>query len=645
MKLFEPGRIGRLSLKNRIIMAPMAIGALSEPDGSLSQWGIDYYVDRAKGGVGLIIAGASRVTREIEYSPNLPFPLLIVNDGAYLASLSVLAKAVHGSGAKIAVQLGSGQGRNAALPIIKAIGAVAPSPLPAFSDPSVKTRELTIEEIERLVQAYGFAAKIASTAGMDGIEINAHSGYLIDQFMTALWNKRTDKYGGDFEGRLRFPLEILEAAKKEAGADFPVIFRFGLTHYFDGGRTIEEGLAIVRRLEAAGVDALHIDAGSYETMEWAIPTMYQPQGCMVDLAGMVKKAVNSPVIAVGKLGYPEVAERALEAGNADFVALGRALLADPEWPRKVMEKRLEDIRPCIGDRKCLEMPGEERCFNCTVNPATGMKTDSTIRPAERKKSVLVVGGGPGGMEAARVAAHRGHKVALWEKGNALGGNLIPASIPDFKEDYRRLISYLSTQTKNLGVAIELGKEATPELIKNAGPEVVFIATGGSPLIPDIPGVKKKNVITAVDLLLGKAETGKSVVVVGGGLVGGETALYLAQRGKQVTVVEVLSRILRDTPTANRVHLTKLLANAGVKILTDTKALEITDEGIIVSDKSDHRSTLDADTVVLAIGLKPNDNFLEALKGKVPEIYAIGDCAEPRQVFDAIWEGFRTARLI
>jgi len=646
MKLFEPSRIGRLSLKNRIVMAPMGIGGLAEPDGRISQRAIDYYVARAKGGAGLIITSAALVSREIEYSPDIPTLTIRIDSMAYLAGLSELVEAVHDYGAKVAVQLFPGQGRDARPVILRSVGAVAPSALPCFWDPSITARELTVEEIERLVQAIGFAAEIVSIAGIDAIELNAHAGYLFDQFMTALWNKRTDKYGRDLDGRLRFSLEVIEIIKKRAGADFPVIYRFGLKHYLEGGREIEEGLEIARRLEAAGVDALNIDAGCFENLYWLFPTTYQPPGCLVDLAEMVKKVVNIPVIAVGKLGYPELAERVLQEGKADFIALGRTLLADPEWPNKVKEGRPEDIRPCIGDHEgCHGRIWAHKYVSCAVNATTGMEREFAIRSAERKKSVLVVGGGPGGMEAARVAALRGHKVTLWERGDALGGNLIPASIPDFKQDYRRLINYLSTQIKKLGVTVELSKEATPELIQEIKPEVVFVATGATPIIPEIPGVEKGNVVTATDLLLGRNEAGESVVVVGGGVVGCETALYLAQKGKKLTIVEVLDNVMRDIFVASRMYLLKLLGDANVEILTDTKVLEITDKGIAIADKDGKRSTLEADTVVLAVGFKPNGGLSRILKGRVPELYAIGDCIEPRKVINAIWEGFRAARLI
>ncbi|MFC1905094.1 FAD-dependent oxidoreductase [Chloroflexota bacterium] len=646
MKLFEPGRIGKLSVKNRIVMAAMS-NKLMELDGRLSQRGIDFYTARAKGGTGLILTGAARVSRYIEqYSFTPLISEVMLDNKAYAGPLGELAEAIHDHGAKVAIQISAGQGRTIRAEVLRSAGAVAPSPLPASSDPSIMARELTIEEIERLVEAFGFAAEVVSTAGIDAIELNCHGGYIFDQFQTSLWNKRTDKYGGDLDGRLRFLLEVIEAIKKVAGADFPVIVKYGLTHYLEGGREIDEGLEIARRLEAAGVDALDIDAGCSETRYWYVPPTTQPPGCTVDLAEEVKKVVNIPVIAVGRLGYPELAERVLQEGKADFIALGRGLLADPEWATKVKQGRVEDICPCIGDNEgCHSRIHAGMYISCTVNPACGMERELAIIPADKKKTVLVVGGGPGGMEAARIAVLRGHKVTLCEKDYALGGNLIPASVPDFKHDYRILINYLSTQIEKLGVEVKLATEATPELIQEIKPEVVFVATGGTPITPEIPGVDKEKVVTAVDVLLGRKEARGIVVVLGGGLVGCETALHLAQKGKRLTIAAASDRVMRDMAVSNRMHLLKLLADANVRILTGANPLEITDEGVTLADKDGRRSTLEADTIVLAKGFEPNRGLLEALTDNVPEVYAIGDCVAPRKVLDAIREGFRLARLI
>jgi len=650
MKLFEPAKIGKLHLKNRIVMAAMGCGGLVQTDGMLSQRGIDYYVARAKGEVGLIITSSVQVTRELEYLPVRPLVPNLVIDSRKVCSawLDELADSVHDYGAKVAIQLAGGLGRALSGQDLKDRGTrvpVAPSSVPCFYDPSIMTRELTVDEIDRLTRAFVFAAEIVKEAGIDAIELNAHGGYLIDQFLTACWNRRTDQYGGNLEGRLRFLLGIVEGIKRSCGADYPIIVKYGLTHYMEGGRDLEEGLEIARRLEKAGVDALTIDAGCYESPYWFIPSEFQKPGCVVDLSELTKKVVNIPVITVGKMGYPRLAHRVVEEGKADFVALGRPLLADPEWSKKAREGRLEDIRPCIGCLEgCRRRIHDGKTLSCTVNPTTGKEKELAIRPAPRKKTVLVIGGGPGGMEAARVAALQGHKVILWEKNDALGGNLLPASGPDFKEDYRTLVGYLSTQLKKLGVNVELRKEGTSGSVVNMKPDVVFVATGSTPLVPDIPGLEKKNVVTAHEVLLGKKEPGQRVVIIGGGIVGCEVALYLGQKGKKVTIIEILDGLARDMYFVNRVHLLKLLADADVKVLTNKRVLEVTDS-VTVADKDGKKEALQADTVILAIGLKSNSELYDALLGKVPELYAMGDCSKPRKVINAIWEGHRLARLV
>lgn len=653
MKLFEPGRIGNLTIKNRIVMAPMFCMGMTSPSvqKGYSQRGVDYYAARAKGGTGLIITGVMCPSEKMEASWGFP----VVSDASAGLWLNEVAEAVHDYGAKAAVQFSAGFGcQGVPNPTLPHGGLVAPSPIPGFRDPRFTCRELSIEEIEEFVKDFEYGAGIIKNAGIDAIEIHAHQGYLLDQFMTSRTNKRTDKYGVSLDGRLRLIIELFEAVKKGAGADYPVTFRYGLTHHseLEGSRATEEGLEIARRMEAVGFDGLHIDAGCYETNNWAQPPTTQPEGCLLYLAEMTKKAIKIPVIAVGKLGYPELAEKALQEEKTDFIALGRYLLADPEWPNKVKEGRLEDIRPCLGDHEgCLGRVRARKYISCTVNPQTGNERNLALTPAERRKTVVVVGGGPAGMEAARVAAIRGHEVTLIEKNYELGGNLIPAAVPAFKSDYRRLIDYQTTQVRKLGVTTKLGTKATPELILSMKPDVVFIATGGSHSIPDIPGVNKGGVITAVDLFLSKPEIGPSVIVVGGGLIGAETALYLARQGKRVTIVEMCDSIMRDVFWVNALDIQRRFDGVesdkiDVKVLTNTEVVEIADDGPVVVDKTGKRSTIKADATVLAVGMKPNDDGLAAaLQSKIPEVYSIGDCVKTGKVIDAIWAGFRTARLI
>lgn len=661
LKLFESGKIGNLSLKNRIVMDALNI-QLSTPvdDAALTQRAIDFYVARAKGGAGLIKTTFMRPNRRLEFSIGEP----VVNSERCVSWLNDLAEAVHDYGAKVCVQMSPGLGRiPTPRPWLPNGGLVGPSPLPSFRDPNgqlpplgpgryparsekyVLTRELTTEEVEELVRDFEFSARIISMADIDCIEIHSHQGYLLDEFLAALWNRRTDKYGGDLNGRLRLALELVEAVKRGAGPDFPVLFKYPLTHYLEGGRDIQEGLEIAKRLETAGVDGLSINGGCYETYNRAQPSTTQPRGCWVELAEMTKKVVKIPVIAAGKLGYPDLAERVLQEGKADFIALGRYLLADPEWANKVKEGRPEDIIPCVGCHEgCIARVRKFQRIGCAVNPATAVEKELAIHPAGKKKSVLVIGGGPAGMEAARVSALRGHKVFLWERQDMLGGNLIPAAIPDFKDDYKLLIKYLSTQIKKLGVTIELRKMATPELIQKFSPDVLFIATGAQHVIPDIEGIEtwraKGRVVTAVDALLSIREIGRSVVVAGAGLIGCETALYLAKKGKRA-VIAGGRRLAHDMVWGNALDLIKLLDDHNVKIFNNNRVVKITETGV----DSAHQH-FDADTIVLAVGMKSNNEIpLESLADKIPEVYTIGDCVRPRHVMSAIWEGYRTAYLI
>ncbi|MFC2059741.1 NAD(P)/FAD-dependent oxidoreductase [Chloroflexota bacterium] len=643
MKLFEPGKIGTMEVKNRTVMAPMGITGMAEADGD---WGArvrEYYLARARGGTGLITTGLVFVSQEIELFAKYKFNLYL---DSHFESLRKLVEGVHQHGAKLSVQLTAGFGRVIGARYQK-LGSipVSASATPCYFTPEVVARAITTQEAEELAKAFGTAAKRCQMAGADAVELHGHEGYLLDQFTSGLWNQRDDRYGGDREKRLTFAREAMAAIRDKAGKDFPVIYRIGIDHYLEGGRTVEESLWIVRKLEAMGVDALHVDAGCYETSWWPHPPTYQPPGCMVDMAEKVKSVVKIPIIAVGRLQYPDVAEKVLQEGKADFIAIGRGLLADPDWPNKVSEGKLEDIRPCIGDHTgCIAELVAGRITSCTVNPVCGHEQEWVLTPVKKKKRLLVVGGGPAGMEVARVAAIRGLEVTLWEKASRLGGNLWPASVPEFKKDLRDLINYQVTQLKKLPVAIELGQEATAESVIGSGIESVILTTGAMPEVLSIAGANGSNMITAADLLLRKGKVGKSVLVVGGGLIGCETAVYLAQDGCQVTVIEQLPDVLNNTPHANRDMLLKMMDGNKVQVLTNTLPVEIMAGEILVKHNGEDM-TLPVESIVLATGMRPCDELQTALTGKINQLYAIGDCAKVGRIIDAIWQAFRVAREI
>jgi 2-enoate reductase len=656
-KLFEPISIGKVNIRNRIAMAPMGIVGLTNPDGNPGQRAIDYYIERARGGTGLIITGLFQVHNETGRGGGWMHGINQASPGPF----GELCEAVHALGTKIFVQLTAGFGRVAPLRMAND-RPVSASAIPHYQEPGIMCRALETGEVEEIVAAFGDAAEILAAAGVDGIELHGHEGYLFDQFTTAIWNKRTDKYGGNLKGRLTLPIEVLKIIKERAGADFPVQYRFGLKHYMKGfnsgalpgesykeaGRDIAEGLEMARLLEAAGFDALHVDAGCYDSWYWAHPPVYQEHGCMVDMAARAKEVVKIPVIAVGRLEVPELAEKVIEAGKADMVALGRGLLADPYWPVKASEGRAEDIRPCIGCHDgCIWRFMRGKPLSCAVNPACGRERLYRLSQAEKPKMVLIIGGGVAGMEAARVAAVRGHKVVLYEKGKALGGHLVEASVPDFKKDLGMLLNWYKNQLEKLGVELKLETEVSAELVAGESPDVVIIATGSKPVIPDISGMDKASVFTCIDLMLGRKKAGKAVVVVGGGLIGCETALWLAKEGKQVTIIEILPELMTgSTPVApmNRQMLLDLLVLNKVKVLTSARIREITAEGIIVSG-GDIKKTLKADTIVLAAGLKSYDTLVRELTGRFSRVYAIGDCQESRNIMGAIWDGFEVGRTI
>ncbi|MBC7325953.1 MAG: FAD-dependent oxidoreductase, partial [Moorella sp. (in: Bacteria)] len=518
--------------------------------------------------------------------------------------------------------------------------------------------------VETLVKRAGEAAEIAVEAGFDGLEIHAmHEGYLLDQFTIALFNRRTDKYGGNLRGRLTFPIEIVQEIKKRVSREFPVLLRFSIKNYIkdwrqgglpgeeftEKGRDVEEALAAARILEEAGYDGFDADAGSYDAWFWAHPPLYQEHGCYLPLSRRLKEAVKVPVIVAGRMEVPGLAEEALATGKADMIAIGRGLLTDHEWANKAMAGQVNRIRPCIGCHDgCLGRGFLGRPLSCAVNPACGREKEYGIERAGTARKVMVAGGGVAGMEAARVAALRGHRVALYEQSNQLGGHVIAAAVPEFKKDDASLLEWYKTELRELEVEINLNHAVNPDLVREKNPDAVVIATGSTPVIPDIPGIDKDKVSTATDILLGKKQAGNNVVILGGGLVGCETALWLARQGRKVTIIEVLDDLMRagiPIPYMNRIMLMEMLRLQGVEWRTGTSLLEVTDRGVILIDRSFHRSSLPAESVILAAGFKPEQGLYRALLGQVPELYLIGDSREPRNIMGAIWDAYEVARNI
>jgi 2,4-dienoyl-CoA reductase-like NADH-dependent reductase (Old Yellow Enzyme family)/thioredoxin reductase len=638
-KLFAPIKIGRLELKNRLIFSGIS-PLYATDDGAVTERMIDFMVGRAKGGACLVETGMCHVEVRGKWFINL----LGIYDDYLIPGLSELGEAVHKNGAKFGIQLGH-VGRFASAKIM-GTQPVAPSSIPSPIPFRELPRELTIKEIRDIVEAYGQGARRAKEAGADIIDVICGVGYLVSQFLSPMTNKRRDKYGGDLEGRMRFMLEITERIRQEVGEDYPIMVRLTVDELTEEGYRLDEGKSMAQALEKAGVNLINVLPSRHEVL---VPVIQRdvPPGGFAYLAEEIKKVVKVPVAASNRINSPEVAERILSEGKADLITMGRPLIADPELPNKALSGRLDEIRPCIScNQGCFDRLFRGLDTQCLVNPEAGREREYSIKPVEKPKRVLIAGGGPGGMEAARVTALKGHTVTLYEKGEELGGQLKLAMVPPFKVELGSLLNYYTNQLQRLDVKVELGKEVNATLIEELKPHAVIVATGATPLIPEVPGVDQDNVVAAHDVLAGTAKVGARVVVVGGGQVGIETAEFLAEKGKDVTIVEMLKRLGQDIGSTTRWVILHRIAKRGIKTLTNTKVEGIKGNSVLVVKEGENQ-TLPADTVVISVGVKSDRELWEALKtlqGKV-QSYAIGDCVEPRKMFDAIHDGARIARQI
>ena len=642
-KLLQPGKIGELELKNRIVMAPMG-SCLGNLHGEVTDRLIDWYTERARGGAGLICVEDTLVTAGEQYGLEVAGQLRI-NDYNMIPAWQLLTENVHNYGAKISCQINypaAGIDPNLA----PGVEPVSPSP---FSHEGlygpVISREATIEEIQQIIGAYADGALRAKMAGFDMIELLAYAGG-ISCFMSPYTNKRTDDYGGVFEGRMRFAVEVVERVKEKVGETFPLLVRIPGDEFVDGGIDLDLAKRISMRLEEAGVDAISVSSGTYGTpislhfgASWP---PYQKKGLLATYTAEIKKVVDIPVIVVGALHFVEVAERILNEKQADFIAIGRGLIADPEIPNKLVEDRPEDIRRCIRCNECVSGVVTYVSVSCTLNAAAGREARRQIIKAEKKKKVLIVGGGPGGMEAARIAALRGHDVTLFEKHDRLGGMLKPASVPEFKEELKYLLKWFETQLKKLNIRVELDKEVTSEMIHEINPDSVICATGAVPVTPVVSGLE--NALNAVDVLNGKVDVGNRVVVAGGGLVGCEAALYLAMKGKIVTILEMVDDIALDTNLFARAALIEKLTDLGIPWKTRMKLEKVTKECAAAIDEIGHERLFPGDTV-LALGFTSDNKLANALEGKINEVYSIGDCVTPGKIKQAIHQGFNIASQI
>jgi 2,4-dienoyl-CoA reductase-like NADH-dependent reductase (Old Yellow Enzyme family)/thioredoxin reductase len=643
-RLFSPAKVGPLEIKNRFVVPPMGTGLANE-DGTVTQELIDYWVTRAKGGWGLLIMEFTAVDPLGKWIPCA----LGLWDDRHVAGLRKLTDEVHkyGDGAKIAIQI-SHAGRQTSSQVIGA-QPVSASPIPCTLVGEVP-RELSREDIRQAIEKYGDAARRACEAGFDIVMLHGAHGYLVAEFMSGYFNKRMDEFGGSFENRMRFPLEIIKNMKAKTANSVPLAFRFSSEERVPGGRTIEESRMVARTVEEAGIELLDVSVGCAEADRWILAPATVPAGFLLPLAAEIKKVVSVPVIAVGRIDHPWIAERAIEEEKADFVAFGRASLADPELPRKVASGRIDEIRHCIsclqGCTRVFGRPGPsgKATIACLVNPLCAREGQLKIEPASKKKRVIVVGGGPGGLEAAWRAACRGHDVTLYERQSVFGGQLRVAAMPPFKQAFSGLINHSVQMAERCGARLNLGVDVTPERILGDNPDVVILATGGEPAVP--------NVIKGVDLtadasqvIEGSIKVGHKVLIGGGGSTGCETADFLGEHLHEVTIVEALPEIATDVPFPVRAFLMDRLKGYGVRTETGFTITEFLEDGVVGEKNGQTVRLTGFDTVIAAMGARSVNPLEEKLKGSVPELYVIGDAASPRKAIDAIEEGARIGASI
>ncbi|MGF1722197.1 FAD-dependent oxidoreductase [Vibrio kyushuensis] len=668
--LFEPNKIGPMELKNRYSMAPMGTLGLVDGDGAYNKRGIDYYVARAKGGVGLIITGIHMAENELEPLPMPSLPCPTLNPTAYLRSAKEMCERVHSHGAKIIGQITAGWGRSMIPGFTPPGKAVAPSECPNRFDPSIIHRELTTEEVQYYIRQFIQTAAIMKKAGFDGVEVHAvHEGYLLDQFTLEFFNKRTDQYGGSFENRYRFAVEIIKGIRHVCGDDFAITLRYSVKSNTKGfgqgilpgeeakevGRDLDEGLKAAKYLVEAGCDALNVDAGTYDAWYWNHPPNYFKPGMYKPYCKAVAEVVDVPVIMAGRMDEPNMASRAVNEGVAQNISLGRPLLADPEIVNKIRRGRPEEVRPCLSCHLgCLGRMAEVGNVSCAVNPQCGREEEYKPEPLYKKQKLVVIGGGVGGMEAARTAADRGHEVVLFEKSDRLGGNVIPGSQAPFKHDDATLLSWYEGEMKRKNVDVRMNTAANVDVINAEKPDTVIFATGSRPVVPQsIKGIDKSHVIIAEDMLMHPEKiTGQNVTVIGAGLVGAEAALWMAQEGKTVTLVDAADDIIggpHGTCFANYLMMKELLVKEKVTVKTSTFLSQITDSGVELhpADKADEIEAIAADHVIVAIGYRAENDMFKELETNldVENIYNIGDSKQARTIMTAIWDAYEVTRSL
>ena len=635
--LFTPFTIKTIELKNRIVMPALASFMIGD-DGGISEATVEHYRRRAAGGPAMVIAEACAVSPEGIVSSHQAR----IYDDRFIEGLAQIAAAIKAEDCVPAVQLHHG-GRQTSIKVIKR-KPLAPSPLPC---PTIRgeVEPLTPNGIQQLIQKFGDAAERAYQAGFELIEIHGAHGYLINQFLSAFSNIRTDEYGGTVSARTRFAREIVEELRRRLGPEFPISFKISAEEYVDSGLTTRESIAILKILIGAGIDIVQVSAGNDVTAEWICQPMFMEKACLVNSAEQIKQALDIPVMTVGRINDPLIANDIIVRKKADLVCVGRGLLADPEMPLKARKGRLDEIRTCIACNTCMESIFKRGRIECLVNPMLGREKEMAFIPTRTPKKIMVVGGGPGGLNAAWVAAKRGHDVHVYEKRGELGGQLVPGSTLGHKVELRSLIQFQTKQVELFGVKCHLNHDVTAEDIRAENPDIVILATGSLPALPEVEGIDKDIVLTYEDVLEGGQTDFGDVVIIGGGPTGLELALHLSDHGSAVTVIEMLPRAGAGLEAMTKKIILSRLKENNVSINTNTQLLRIEDDRVVVAGPDKSERSIKTDNVLIAIGTRPNNGLYENVKALGFETYQIGDCLEPRSAKDAIYESAVLGRKI
>lgn len=632
--LFSPIKIGNLTFKNRLFSGPTMMCQLT-PQGYPNDYMIGYYETKAMGGAAQVTVGDTPVDEE--HAPSVPRHPVLNKDS--LTYISELAKAIKSHGAVASIELNH-SGKES-LPWFNPIGPVG------FTRPDgVKVQAMDEALINRVADNYASAAALAKKAGFDMCLLHGAHGWLLGQFLSPLFNTRKDEYGGSLENRAKFPIIVIERVREAVGQNFPIEYRLSGSECIDGGLQLEEAIQFAKMIEDK-IDLLHVSAALDTTREQAVmthPTIFLPHGVNVKYAEAIKKNVNIPVVTVGAITDPEMAEEIISEGKADIVAMIRALIADPYFPNKAKAGNRDEIIPCIRCLDCLAGMHERDHFACSVNPWTGreFRMRNTILPAKERKRVLVVGGGPGGMMAAVTASERGHDVVLAEKNDKLGGILTFTDYDNVKEDLRRYKNYLITKVNSLNIEVRFNSEVTPDYVEQENPDSLIVAVGSEPVIPKIPGIENPHVKHALKIYKELKNTGDAIVIIGGGLAGCEIAIFMAELGKSVTVIEMQDRL---APEANWMHFEGMIATLhknNVNIRTKLRCTEVENNGVHAINSDGNRLFFKADTVIYAVGMKAKTDMVEELRDIVTDFTAIGDCVRPRRVSEAVNEGYFSA---